>query len=126
MATAESIVELEWLVRTFAPNLLTSIGLVDEADSVRGTQTLNTQRLNTAANRMKTLEDSVWLDHTANPGWEIWWPEASQYVRNLLISQRPNIFLVVDLDPDPNVKFCLKTSIRMLSIVVLAQGGVLP
>jgi hypothetical protein len=127
VATAQTLAAIEWLARTYAPALLTTLGRDAEAEAIRGNLSINNNtRMNAATTRLATLEADCWATYV--PAWDQHWDEAGNFVFDQVLAGNATIVEVIYADPDPNAKTCLKTGLRALEMSALrflAAGGVL-
>lgn len=128
MATARSFTGLNWLVRIYAPSLLTACGRTADASQLSTLAQINsTARINAAITRINTLETQ--LKGQYGPAWDAHWSEALEYVIAQVDAQSPVPRAEMFTDADQTVKQSVKTTMRGLELVAckfLADGGVLP
>lgn len=128
MATANSLLGLDWLVRTYGPALLTTCGRTANASTLAGLNPItNTTRLNTSINRLDTMEATLWAEYGET--WDAHWSTALEYVEGQVWLQSPIPIGELLADPDQSVKRALKGALRGLELVAckfLADGGSLP
>jgi len=127
MATIRSLQGIDWMVRTYAPALLTTCGRLADASTLAGLQPItNTARLNSAITRLDNLETQLKTEYAGNPLWDAAWSQTSDQVRAEVQAQCPIPPDELMVDPDQLVKRAYKTFLRGLEMVAcqfVADGG---
>lgn len=128
MATARSLTGLDWLVRTYAPTLLTACNQPGKASTLTAAQAVtNTTRLNAAVTVLATMETQARADY-AGATWDAAWSQALEFVKGQVVAQSPIPVAELLADTDVTVKTALKTALRGLELCAcqhVAAGGVL-
>jgi hypothetical protein len=129
MATTRSLQGIDWIVRTYAPTLLTACGQSGKATTVAGGQPItSTARLNSAVTRLNALEAQAKADY-AGATWDAAWSQALTKVDAEVWAQCPIPLTEMMVDPDVTVQGAMKTALRGLELNAcqfLAGGGVFP
>jgi hypothetical protein len=126
MATARSLQGIDWIVRTYAPTLLTACNQPGKASTLAGAQPItNTTRLNSAVTALNALEAQAKADFAAT--WAAAWQQALNKVDSEVVAQCPIPLSELLADTDVTVQQALKTALRGLELNAaqfVAGGGV--
>lgn len=128
MATARSLTGLDWLVRTYTPQLLIACNQPGKASTLAAAQPVtNTARLNAAIVALNSYEAGIRAE--VGPTFDAFWSTALDYVTAHVAAAVPIPIDEMITDPDETVKQAVKTCLRadeLEATKFLVNGGTLP
>jgi hypothetical protein len=127
---------LDWLARTYAPQLLAACGRTADGSTLAGSLTVDrSARLNALLTRLTTYENACRADYDGDQSRNVWdddWQIALDYVFTQIVDGLAAFGVPLDellTDTDVRVKTCVKQTCRALELAAcrfLAGGGTLP